>query len=90
MAILADGIALDVDRGAAVGAVDGADALPELRELRRTEPPDEVLLAQELEEGDVVTVLGGAAQIDERRVALHVVRLDQRSAAAGTPRDLGR
>src|SRR5205085_8252125 len=35
VAILADSNELDVDRGAAVGAVDGADALPELRELRR-------------------------------------------------------
>src|SRR5437660_3050805 len=54
MAILADGVTLDVDRRAAVGAVDDADTLPQPRDLRRTEPPDEVLLAQELEEGDVV------------------------------------
>ncbi len=42
---------------------------------------DEILLFQELEKGDEVTVIAGASPVSERHVSLQVVRQVQRRGA---------
>ena len=67
---------------AAVGAVHRAQALRQLGDLLGAERLDEVLLAQEVEEGRQPAVAVGAAQVRERGVALAVVRQAQPAVAA--------
>src|SRR5206468_5954522 len=78
----ADGVGLDVDGRAAARAGDGAYVLLERGDLGRAQWPDEVLLAQELEERDEVAVLAGATPVREAGGALRVVHQHEALPAA--------
>src|SRR5687768_1117233 len=75
-----------VYRRPAVGAVHALDVLAQLLQLLRCERADEVLLAQEVEEGGQPAVVVGAAQVGEASRPLHVLRQTQPRV---TPRALG-
>src|SRR5262249_61037706 len=64
-AVRADGVGLDVDGSNAARDGNGAYVLLERGDLGRAQGPDEVLLAQELEERDEVAVLTGATPVCE-------------------------
>src|SRR6188508_2650326 len=81
-AMLAVGSLCQVDRRAAVGAVDDLDVLAELGDLLRRQRPDEVLLLQEIEKRRQPAVMVRAAEILEPGVALHVLGAAQLRVAA--------
>ncbi len=80
--MLAVGSLRQVDRRAAVRAVDDLDVLAELGDLLRRQRPDEVLLLQEIEERRQPAVMVRAAEILEPGVALHVLGAAQLRVAA--------
>ena len=71
-----------IDRRAAVRAVDDLDVLPQLGDLLRRQRPDEVLLLQKIEKRRQPAVIVRAAEVLEPRVALHVLRAPQPAVAA--------
>ena len=88
-AMRAGGACAEIDRTAAVGAIHRTHVLPQLGDLLRRQRPDEVLLAQEVEEADQTPVPVRAIQILEPCRALHVLRASQAALAAWTLGELG-
>ncbi len=78
-----------IDRSAAVGAVHAPDISAQLLDLLRRQRPDEVLLAEEVEEGRQPAVAMRTAQILELRVPLNVVGAPQPGLAARALGDIG-
>ena len=73
VAIGTSGIGCQVNGRAAAGAIHGLNVLAQLLDLPGGKPVDEILFFQELEKGDEVAVIAGAAPVGEGRIALHIV-----------------
>lgn len=74
----------EIDRPAAVRAIDGLDVPPQLRDLLRRERADEVLLPEEIEEGLEPAVIVRAPEVLEPGGTLQVLRPAQPPLAART------
>ena len=84
-AVTAGGAFREIDRRAAIRAIDVCDVLAELGDLLRRQRLDEILLLQEVEERDQAAVIVGAAEIFEAGRALHVLRAAElRACSADT------
>src|SRR5580700_450801 len=90
MAVGASRVGLQVDRCAAIAAVDGLYFLFQLLDLLRGERVDKILLFQEVEKTDEVTVATCTCPIVEAHVADHIVRKRQRARATGTFENVGK
>src|SRR5579871_509759 len=80
----ADGVRLEIDQTAAALTTRDFHGRFQVREIVWRDGLDEVLLAQKIVEARESSVMIGAAQVLERRVALAIVCLEQQRAASGT------
>src|SRR5580658_6129959 len=90
MAVGANRIGLQVDRCAAIAAVDGLYFLFQLLDLLRGKRVDKILLFQEVEKTDEVAVATCTCPIVEAHVADHIVSERQRARAMGTLENFGK
>ena len=79
----------EIDRGAAVRAVDGLNVLSQFVELLRRQRTDEIFLTQEIDKCHQAAVAGIASPVPERGGALDIMREEQASLASRTAEGAG-